>query len=613
MVTDSALLLHLQTDVLEAVARGESLAALADLLCRRAEALAPGAICSILAIDSAGTLQPLAAPNLPPSYSDALKGLSIGPKTGSCGTAAFRNEAVMVTDIDNDPLWEGYSALTQPLGLRACWSSPIRDKDGKVVATFAFYYRTCRGPNVVERDIVQTCLHLFALVIDHDRVRQHSERLAYYDVLTGLPNRGHFDQLLGQAVARQAPFGLLLIDIDHLKVVNDTVGHVFGDLMIRTLGERIATAHSDLVACRLGGDEFAVLVPDCRTENCLEDAATAIIDAAQGLIQVDGQTIDPHITIGGALFGADGEDGASLRQNADFALYHAKEIRRGGYVRFTPDLRTSMLERARMVRDVDLALSEGRILAHYQPVVRLDTAEVVGVEALARMRMPDGRIASAGEFYAAFADPRIAWQLTGQIMRQVARDIRNWLDMGIDFQHVGINVTSGDFLRGDLEQRIVEIFGEVNVPLKHIALEVNEAVFMGGIDQVPKTVSALRERGVLVALDDFGTGFASLTHLLSFPVDVIKIDKSFVDRIGTDMASGSIVGCIIEVARKLDMTIVAEGIETAEQATALAELGCKLAQGFLFSRPCSTQDTTKLLTTFAQKLSHGELNDRRSA
>lgn len=601
MVTDSALLLHLQTEVLEAVARGETIASIAELLCRRAEAMAPGAICSILAIDGAGRVQPLAAPSLPPEFSAALVDLPIGPQTGSCGTAAYTKQPVMVTDIDNDPLWADYRALAQPLGLRACWSSPICDKNGQTVATFAFYYRTCRGPNVVERDIVQTCLHLCALAIDHDKVRARSERLAYFDVLTGLPNRGHFDELLADAVSHKAPFGLLLIDIDHLKVVNDTVGHVVGDLMIRTLAERIAGAHSSLVACRLGGDEFAVLVPACGTETCLHDAATTIIEAAAGLIHADGQAIDPHITLGGALFGADGEDSGSLRQNADFALYHAKEIRRGGFVRFTPDLRTSMLERARMVRDVDLALSENRILAHYQPVVRLDTAEIVGVEALARMRMPDGRIASAGEFHAAFADPRIAWQLTGQIMNQVARDVRQWLDDGIDFQHVGINVTSGDFLRGDLEQRMVDTFGAARVPLHHIALEVNEAVFMGGIDQVPKTVSALRERGVLVALDDFGTGFASLTHLLSFPVDVIKIDKSFVDRIGSDAASSTIVGCIIEVARKLDMKIVAEGIEAADQVQALAELGCKLGQGFLFSRPCSAEDTTSLLTTFAQK------------
>ena len=246
--------------------------------------------------------------------------------------------------------------------------------------------------------------------------------------------------------------------------------------------------------------------------------------------------------------------------------------------------------------------------------MRLDTAEIVGLEALARMRLPDGRIATAGEFHAALADPRIAWQLTGQMLAQVAADIRTWLDRGIDFQHVGINVTTGDFQRGDLEHRIADTFDRAGVPLKHIILEVNESVFMAGGDQmVPKAVGALRQRGLLVALDDFGTGFASLTHLLSFPVDIIKIDKSFVDRIGTDAASDVVVGSIIDIARKLNMKLVAEGIESAEQVRALSDLGCVLGQGYLFSRPCSFDDATGLLSMFAQKPALLEPAERRTA
>lgn len=601
MVTHSALLLQLQTEVLEAVARGEPLSLIADLLCRRTEAIAPDAVCSILTVDAQGLLHSLAGPSLPADYTNAIDGVPVGPNAGSCGTAAWRKAPVMVTDIEHDALWSDFRGLALPLGLRACWSSPIVDRQGRVVATFAFYFRTCRGPDAMERKIVDTCVHLCALALNHEEVRQRSHRLAYYDVLTGLPNRGHFDQMFAERVASGARFGLLLIDIDHLKVINDTVGHGMGDVLISTIARRIASAGPDIVACRLGGDEFAVLVDNCDTGEILGAAASRILTAARGLIEEGGQAIDPHITIGGAIFGPDGADGPALRQNADFALYHAKEVHRGDFVHFTPGLRTGMLERASMVRSVDRALAENRILAHYQPVVRLDTAEIVGLEALARMRMPDGRIATAGEFHAALADPRIAWQLTGQMLTQVAGDIRHWLDMGIPIQHVGINVTTGDFQRGDLEQRIVSAFERFNVPLKHILLEVNEAVFMGGSDQaVPRAVGALRQRGMLVALDDFGTGFASLTHLLSFPVDVIKIDKSFVDNVGSARASDVIVGSIIDIAQKLNMRIVAEGIETADQVKALRDLGCVLGQGYLFSRPGSVEEVTQLLKLFAQ-------------
>ena len=190
-------LMRLQTEILEAVAQGEALPAIARLLCQRAELYAPGVTCSILLVDDNERLRHLAAPSLPAHYAQAIDGLSIGPTVGSCGTAAFRNEEVLVTDIETDPLWSEYKALALPLGLKACWSTPIRNPGGRVIATFAFYYRTNRGPSQAEREIVATCPHLCSLAIEHDRMRERNVQLAYYDVLTGLPNRGRFNQLLG--------------------------------------------------------------------------------------------------------------------------------------------------------------------------------------------------------------------------------------------------------------------------------------------------------------------------------------------------------------------------------------------------------------------------------
>ncbi|MET3896618.1 diguanylate cyclase (GGDEF)-like protein [Devosia sp. UYZn731] len=598
----SASLLHLQTEVLETIARGESLASTLGLLCRRAEAMAPGTTCTILAIEAPGILHTLASPSLPASFSKAINGLPIGPKVGSCGTAAWRNEPVLVTDIEHDPLWEDYKALAIPLGLKACWSTPIPNRDGGVAATFAFYFKEARGPTELERLIVQTSVHLCSIAIEHADAQATNHRLAYFDTLTGVPNRLHFNGLLQQQIASGTPFGLLLTDIDQLKIVNDTMGHAAGDAVIRTIAERIHASDPALTACRLAGDEFAVIVPACTSASALEATAGKVLSTVNGLILAAGHSIEPHITMGGALFDAATQDADTLCQNADFALYHAKATNRGGYVPFTRELRTAIVNRINVVRDVGQAIADERMLPYYQPIVRLDTREIVGLEALARMRRPDGSIASAAEFHEAFSDPRIAYQLTGQMLTQIAKDIRLWLDAGIDFQHVGINVTTGDFERGDLEERLVHIFGAMGVPLRHVLLEVNEAVFVGGSDnRIPKSVDALRKRGLLVALDDFGTGFASLTHLLSFPVDVIKIDKSFVDRLTTSAPSSVIVGAILDIARKLDMRVVAEGVETDEQVEKLRQLGGILGQGYLFGRPCSEAETTLLLQKFAQK------------
>lgn len=603
MLTGEMTLLHrVQTEVLEAVARGMELAEVGRILCHEVEQSAPDVMCSILLVDDMGHLHSLAAPTLPAEFSAAIENLAIGPKVGSCGTAAWRREPVLVTDIATDPLWEEYRDLALSMGLRACWSTPIFGMDGSVIGTFAFYYGVSRGPTELERSFVETCVHLCSLAIEHDRTLSRNQRLAFFDPLTDLPNRASFEEFLRRAIMVGRPFGLILLDIDNLKLVNDSIGHPAGDALIRAVGRRLAECGADLSASRVGGDEFAILVENCTDHDQLQAAAETILAHTMGMVAVDEQSVMAHVTLGGALYGIDGSDEETLAQNADFALYHAKQTHRGGYRGFRPDLRTAMVQRIAAVRQLDSAMAEGRVVPHYQPIVRLDNSAIVGLEALARITMPDGRIASAGEFHSGLSDPRIAYELTGHMLDQVARDIRVWLDAGLDFQHVGINVTTGDFQRGDLAERISTIFARHDVPLRYIALEVNESVFMGGSDlSVPLAVEALRAQGILVALDDFGTGFASLTHLMSFPVDVIKIDRSFTERLGIDDKAGEVVvRAILDIAQRLDMRVIAEGIETDGQLEVLTQFGCLMGQGFRFARPVSAEATTELLRRAAE-------------
>lgn len=585
----------LQNATLEAIARGEPLAAIMLSLCLRVEAIAPDVVCSVVAADAERRLQPLAAPSLPASYSDALRGAPSGPRAGSCGTAIHRGCAVEVTDIATDPLWQGYEHLVLPLGLRACWSSPIKARDGRVVGSFAFYYRSRRGPDALERRIVATCVHLCAIAIEHDEVRARNHQLAYFDSLTGLPNRAQFNDAIARMTASAEPrFALLLIDIDHLKAVNDTMGHATGDRLIETVAARLAQIAG--TAFRIGGDEFAVLLPDCGQTAQLRSAANGILAAMPAPFDYDGNTIIPSVTIGAALAGADGTDSVTLRQNADFALYHAKETRRGRYVRFKYGLRTTMMRRVQIVQAVGDALAGGRVLPHYQPVVRLDTGEVSGVEALARMRLDDGRIVAAGEFHEAMLDPKIAYRISGQMLAAVTADMANWRRAGLDLRHVGINFTTADFQKGDLVQRITRACERAQLPLDNLVVEITEQVIMGGRrDGVARTMEALRERGIQVALDDFGTGFASLTHLLDFPVDIIKIDRSFIGGIEAGARSSVIVEALVGIANRLRVKIVAEGIETSEQFARLRAMGCDLGQGYLFSRAVAAEDVPDLI------------------
>jgi len=592
------MLLELQNTVLRMIARGESLHTTMDRLCVEVEALAPGVVCSLVAHDEYGFLRPLAGPSLPDNYCRSIDGIAAGPDVGSCGTAAFLGEAVAVTDIATDPRWADFKHLPLPPELLACWSSPIFDKRGQVIGIFGFYFNERRGPRNVERALVEACLPVCTIAMElHERLLEQ-ERQSRTDALTGLPNRAGFDHDLD--ARKLEGRGLLLVDVDHLKTVNDTFGHLAGDALIKVVSQRLSQGARPHQAYRLGGDEFAVIV-DSSVPERLDGVGNDIIAAVKGAADCNGHTVFPTVTIGGAVHG--GAKTEVTRQNADFALYHAKETSRGSMVLHDHTLGTAISDRVDAVRMVALALEEERIEAHYQPIVRLDTREIVGVEALCRVRSPDGSIIPASDFHEATKDARVAGVLTRRMVAQVARDVGSWLAMGIPFQHVGINVSAADFQGGGLSELLQREFSACNVDLKHAILEVTESVYLGHRDQsIANEIRALRDAGLKVALDDFGTGFASLTHLLTVPVDIIKIDRSFISRLSPGDVGAAVVEGILHIARNLDMRVLAEGIETVAQAEALLDMGCVLGQGFLYSRAVSGGEMTKLLLERSQDL-----------
>lgn len=590
----------LQTEILEAVATGSAFARVADTLCQRAETLAPGAICTIAAIDAEGLIHPVAGPSLPESYGIALDGSAIGPEVGSCGTAAYFGVPVEVTDIATDIRWKDYGDLALPLGLKACWSSPIKSPEGRVVGTFAFYYREPRGPSEMERQLVATCVHLCSIAMERAEVSRRLRHLAYHDQLTGLSNRYAFEEEFTEKMTAPASrFGLLLLDMDNLKQVNDSMGHSVGDGLIREVGRRLAAVSAGACVYRLGGDEFAVLCPDCKDADSLAVLAERLMSQMDVPYECDGNTIVPQVTIGGVLSNTDGASADELRQNADLALYHAKHTARGGFIHFHPGLRTSIQCRTEQTAMLGKALDEGRVFAHFQPVVCIRRARIVGVEALARIRTDEGEIISAGSFAMGLTDSKNAFRLASCMVEQIAAAMRGWIDEGLELRHVALNLSTIDFQRGDLEQRLRAAFDKYNVPLRYLQIEVTENVLMD--QNVANQVARLRAQGMQVALDDFGTGFASLSHLKDFPLDYIKIDKSFVDSLLTDIACGAIVEALISMAHKMQIGIIAEGIETAEQAERLLEIGCPLGQGYHYFRPVDGETITTLLRSLDGK------------
>ncbi len=584
------------------VAKGEALRPTADRLCIEIEKLLPNVVSSILWLDPSGRLHPLSGPSLPEEYCAAIDGAAIGPMAGSCGTAAYLRAPVAVTDIQTDPRWAAYRELPLGRDIKACWSTPICGGNDRVLGTFAFYYRENRGPTAAEQKIVDTCVYLCAVALErHERVLER-ERLARTDSLTQLANRASFDSALsGLACAQPGSWALLVVDLDNLKIVNDTFGHRAGDQLLRMAAARLAEAAAPHPVFRLGGDEFAILVRDACPNDAVDKIARKVTAAMAEPVACDGHVVEPIATMGAAAI-APGENAETVRRNADLALYHAKETNRGGFVWHSPRLATTMMRREAAIRELAAALGSARIDAYYQPIVRLDTGAIVGVEALARLIGENGEIVPAASFYEATSDVRIASRLTRTMLNIVAADVRKWLDLGIPFPHVGINVCSADFHGGRLCAQLVETFGASNVPLDHVILEITESVYMSRQDPVvPRTIKAMRAKGLRIALDDFGTGFASLTHLITVPVDVIKIDRSFVDRLTHGDKSAVIVEGMIGIAHKLGIRVVAEGVETERQAAQLVAFGCTLGQGYLFSKAVHRDQATAMLLRLVQK------------
>ncbi|EKF60306.1 GAF sensor-containing diguanylate cyclase/phosphodiesterase [Agrobacterium albertimagni AOL15] len=586
------MLVEVQNVVLRMLAEGQEPAKAVEALCLFIEAQLPSTTATILLVDNAARLQPFAGPNLDPSFAKAIAGQPIGPWQGSCGAAAVTGEAMTDIDLQNAERWRNYAHLVEPLGLRACFSSPVLSRAGKVIGTIALYFNECRGPTPLEQSIVEGCLPLCLIALEHRERIAEMERLAYSDSLTNLPNRTAFRRMV--EAAPRAPRSILLIDVDNLKQVNDTFGHFVGDSLIAATAKHLMDIVVEGQAFRIGGDEFAVVAEGLRPEQ-VANLAERIRHFSTKTLTCAGIKMVPSVTIGLASEAQLGSE-TNLLQQADQALYHGKEFARGTWTAFDPKVVTTIGKRNQAIQLLSNALAERRVEAWYQPICRLDTRQMVGTEALARIRLDDGTILAAGNFHEATKDARVAGELTRQMIQCIAKDIGTWRASSVPFQHVGVNVSASDLSDDDFLLDLKEAFTSANIPLSHIILEITESVYLGDRNgRIARQIKRLREAGFKIALDDFGTGFASLTHLLTVPVDIIKIDKSFVDLLGANEASTAIIEGLLHIAQRTGIKVVAEGIELESQEKLLLERGCRLGQGYLYSKALPGPEAARLL------------------
>jgi len=587
-ITESKQLQVLQRDVLEAVAQDIPIEEVMTLLCQRVEAMAPDIVCSILSVDAQSRLHPLAAPSLPAYFGEAIDGLPAGPLAGSCGTAAYFGEPVMVEDIETDPRWELYKSLPLPLGLLACWSSPIKLRDGRVAGTFAFYFHQKRGPSPWHEHIVNACVHLCVVAIERHEAKAHIAKLAYYDTLTGLPNRTMLrDQIsLTISASPEEPkqLAFLFLDIDRFKDVNDTLGHSVGDALLVEIARRLQKQlRGDDIVSRHGGDEFVAVLADCDGPKA-SMIAKRLQEALSEPVVIEGTTLPVSASIGISLYPEDGTDEDTLLKNADAAMYEAKNAGRGTFRFFSAQMNDLAQERLVLGAALRDSIARGLMRLAYQPQIRTGDGALHGVEALARWNDPlSGEIAPS-RFIALAEECGLIEAIGDWAMNEACRQMADWHRRGIDVPSVSVNLSPIHFRNRDLFRTVVQTLDRHGLHPHMLTLEITEGIMMDEGSVVIENANALRAHGVHLSMDDFGTGYSSLSCLARLPVSELKIDRGFMAELEIDRNAQALVTAVVRIGQSLGLTVVAEGVETQAQLDYLQALQCQVVQGFLYSR-----------------------------
>ena len=413
---------------------------------------------------------------------------------------------------------------------------------------------------------------------------------ARHDDLTGLPNRFLFKERLLQEVAfarrQDHGFALLFIDLDRFKVINDSFGHSAGDALLIEAAQRLqqCVQNDDLVA-RLGGDEFAIILTGTGDPDHVIPVAREIVRALSNPFLAGEKHSHISASIGITMYPIDGTDGEELLKKADTAMYRAKDEGRNQFIFFEENMNTAAITRTTLERDLRQALSNKEFTLHYQPKMDARTGRVCGAEALLRWHHPVRGLISPATFIPVAEEIGLIKQIGLEVIQDACKQLTIWQQAGLHLPRLAINVSGSQFRDGELVREIGEIITLAGISARSLEIEVTETLFVDKTCRATIMLNQLRSMGMLVAIDDFGTGYSSMSYLKHLPVDVLKIDKSFVDEVVTDKESGLIVQAIITLAHTLGKTVVAEGIEKADQLAFLQQAECDIIQGYFFSRP----------------------------
>jgi len=444
-----------------------------------------------------------------------------------------------------------------------------------------------------------------AVIVFHDvsAARAMSFQMTYaaqHDVVTNLPNRVLLKDRISQAIAlarRQSrSIAILFLDLDRFKNINDSLGHATGDKVLQSVSKRLLAGvrGSDTVS-RQGGDEFVILLSEIAYPEAAATSARKVLISLNAPHSIEGKELHVNACIGISVYPEDGEDAETLIKNADTAMYHAKERGRNCFQFFKAEMNLKAVERQSIEAGLRCALEQKEFLLHYQPKVNLDTREITGIEALIRWQHPDRGLLLPAQFVPIAEDCGLILQIGRWVLREACRQARAWQDAGLPPVRIAVNVSPIEFRDSGFIEGVRTILSETGLEARYLELELTEGVLMADAKSTDSLLQELKTMGIHLAVDDFGTGYSSLSYLRQFPIDVLKIDQSFVHQITSNSTDSPIVTAIISMGKSLKHIVVAEGIETPEQRAYLQTQSCAEGQGYFFSRPLAAAQFGHLL------------------
>ena len=438
-------------------------------------------------------------------------------------------------------------------------------------------------------------------ITERKKTEEQLAYLAYHDSLTGLPNRIKFNERLAldltRAKRRSEVVGVVLFDLDRFKEVNDTLGHESGDKLLVAVAQKIkgTVRETDTVA-RISGDEFCVILPDHKDEHAAMEATRNLQRAFMKPFLIDGQEIPMTASLGLSLFPFNGDTPETLVKNADIAMFRAKALGRNTLQVFSQEMSTVVEDRVRMEKGLWRASERNEFVLHYQPEIDLQTGNIVGAEALVRWQNPDQGLVPPMQFIPLAEETGVIVPMSEWVIRTACAQAKEWQEKGYMPFRISINVSARLFQQYDLTKMIMDTLKGTGLGPDSLELEITESVAMQNLQSSMEILWKLNGLSIRVAMDDFGTGYSSLAYLKKFPIHLLKIDRAFIKELEKTPEDQTIVKAIIAMAHALNIDVIAEGVESAEQKDLLKTFGCGLAQGFYFSKPLPAQDFYKLLS-----------------